>query len=72
MGPDDLDHERDITLGIHAAMPDLTRDTNWSIRINFHADEDGCCSSGGARTAIQADSINSVSSRIGWQRLLQP
>ena len=27
-GSDDLDHERDITLAIHAAIPDLTRDTN--------------------------------------------
>jgi hypothetical protein len=27
-GSDDLDHERDITLAIHAAIPDLIRDTN--------------------------------------------
>jgi hypothetical protein len=27
-GFDDLDHERDITLAIHAAVPDLIRDTN--------------------------------------------
>jgi hypothetical protein len=25
---DDIDHERDITLAIHAAIPDLIRDTN--------------------------------------------
>ena len=27
-GSDDLDHERDIILAIHAAIPDLIRDTN--------------------------------------------
>ena len=27
-GSDDLDHERDITLAIHAAIPDLITDTN--------------------------------------------
>jgi hypothetical protein len=27
-GFDDLDHERDITLAIHAAIPDLIGDTN--------------------------------------------
>jgi hypothetical protein len=26
-GSDDLDHERDMTLAIHAAIPDLIRDT---------------------------------------------
>jgi hypothetical protein len=40
---DDLDHERDITLAIHAAIPDLTTD---SIRSNprFHEGGDGCAS----------------------------
>jgi hypothetical protein len=27
-GSDDLDHKRDITLAIHAAIPDLIRETN--------------------------------------------
>jgi hypothetical protein len=27
-GSDELDHERDISLAIHAAIPDLIRDTN--------------------------------------------
>jgi hypothetical protein len=27
-GSDELDHERDITLAIHAALPDLMGDTN--------------------------------------------
>jgi hypothetical protein len=27
-GSDDLDHERDIILAIHAAIPDVIRDTN--------------------------------------------
>jgi hypothetical protein len=27
-GSDELDHERDMTLAIHAAIPDLIRDTN--------------------------------------------
>jgi hypothetical protein len=30
-GSDDLDHERDITLAIHAAIPDLISDTNRHI-----------------------------------------
>jgi hypothetical protein len=28
---DDLDHERDIILAIHAAIPDLIRDTNCHV-----------------------------------------
>ena len=30
-GSDDLDHERDITLAIHAAIPDLVEDTNHHV-----------------------------------------
>jgi hypothetical protein len=30
-GSDELDHERDIILAIHAAIPDLIRDTNRHI-----------------------------------------
>jgi hypothetical protein len=33
MGADDLDHERDITLAIHAGNPDLFRDTTSRKRL---------------------------------------
>jgi hypothetical protein len=67
-GSDDLDHERDITLAIHAAIPDLITD---SIRSNphFHAGGGGCASAAEPRLQVNAGSMNSVSRHTGWQRL---
>ena len=58
--PTDLDHERDITLAIHAAIPDLITDTNRS-NPHFHADEDGYASAAEPRLKVNAGSMNSVS-----------
>jgi hypothetical protein len=68
-GSDDLDHERDITLAIHAAISDLITK---SIRSNphFHAGGDGCASASEPRLQVNAGSMNSVSRHTGWQRLL--
>jgi hypothetical protein len=71
-GCDDLDHERDITLAIHAAIPDLIRDTN---RSNPHKaismrKRTAVASAAEPGLQVKADPMNSVSRHTGWRRLL--
>src|SRR6202035_4972511 len=71
-GCDDLDHERDIPLAIHAAIPDLIRDTN---RSNPHKPismrmRTAVASAAEPGLQVKADPMNSVSRHTGWRRLL--
>jgi hypothetical protein len=66
------DHERDITLAIHAAIPDLMRDTNRSnphkaISVRMRT---AVASAAEPGLQVKADPMNSVSRHTGWRRLL--